>query len=481
MITSSGVVTDKGQIKNFLILGLSRKPKEWNKNVQQTDRYQSPDEDGTPIITGGYQLEPVPQYLAFTVGLDRVLMIETEDTRDIEDYFKARLHNMPNLHERLTIDEYRLAGPDTTTLAEIDEIINHIKEYVNENDAVTIYLDLHGGIRINAEIMNMIFSLLPMEHLNHKAPIHIDPDNIYSVVYSEKNSDSNKIIKAGEPYQLLDLVAGVHEFVEYGRTKSLTAYAEHHEELKPLVKAMDKISDALAMANNDAFEQGLQDLRKQMERQGDKHSAINTSDILFRLINQEYGNIIKPEANLLDKIRWCKDKKFYQLAITMCESQVPWYLAVKKEKQEKGEVFDFSDAIKSEFGQDPNTNGKMDDKDRFLKIFNLFVSRYWKPIEKDGKIFYQMKNKNNVPLYCLVGDKNTKAIVHRFLTLHKNIKATRNKANHLGSFENDRNNITIYRTANALDKAINEYLETVKCLRKAGITFKLERSNRTIS
>ena len=480
MTTSSGLVTNEGQTKNFLILGLSRKLKEWNKNVQQTDRYQSPDENGTPIITGGYQLEPVPQYLASTVGLDRVLMIETEDTRDIEDYFKECLHNMPNLHEGLTIDEYRLAGPDTTTLAEIDEIINHIKEYVNENDAVMIYLDLHGGIRINAEIMNMIFSLLPMEHLNHKAPIHIDPDNIYSVVYSEKNSDNNKIIKAGEPYQLLDLVAGVHEFVEYGRTKSLTAYAEHHEELKPLVKAMDKISDALAMANNDAFEQGLQDLRKQMERQGDKRSAINTSDILFRLINQEYDNIIKPEANLLDKIRWCKDKKFYQLAITMCESQVPWYLAVKKNKPEKGEVFDLSDAITEGFGQDSNAKW-MDDKDRFLKAFNLFVSRYWKPIEKDGKIFYQMTNKNNVQPYCLVGDRNTKAIVHRFLTLHKNIKATRNKANHLGSFENNRNNRTVYGTAAELDKAINEYLEAVKCLRKAGIIFKLERSNRTIS
>lgn len=480
MITNNGSLTDKRQTKNFLILGLSSKPKGWNENDEQKGTYQSPDENGAPIITGGYQLEPVPQYLASTVGLDRVLMIETEDTRNIEDYFKNRLHTMSNLHKEISVDEYRLTGLDTATLADVDEIINHIKEYVSQNDDVTIYLDLHGGIRTNVEIMNTIFSLLPMERFaNDKAPIHIDPDNIYSVVYTPKKPENNRIIRAGEGYQLLDLVAGVHEFVEYGRTKSLTAYAERHESLKPLVKAMDKISDALAMANNDAFEQGLYDLRKQITKLEEAHSVINTSDTLFRLINQEYGDIIRPEASLLDKIRWCKNKKFYQLAITMCESQIPWYLAVKKKgSPEKGEVFDFFDAISNGFGQ-KSSKGWYNQR-AFLNAFSFFVTSY-EEIKKDKKIFYQMENQKDRKNYYLEFDKNASEI-DAFFTLHANIKATRNKANHLDSFfESDRDNITIYRTANALDKAINEYLETVERLRSSGIILMLKKSDNAIS
>ena len=479
MITNNSL-TDKQQTKNFLILGLSSKPKGWDENGEQKDTYQSPDENGAPIITGGYQLEPVPQYLASTVGLDRVLMIETEDTRNIEDYFKNRLHAMSNLHKEITVDEYRLTGLDTATMADVDEIINHIKEYVSQNDDVTIYLDLHGGIRTNVEIMNTIFSLLPMERFaNDKAPIHIDPDNIYSVVYTPNKPENNRIIRAGEGYQLLDLVAGVHEFVEYGKTKSLTAYAERHESLKPLVKAMDKISDALAMANNDAFEQGLHDLRKQITKLEEVHSVINTSDTLFRLINQEYGDIIKPEANLLDKIRWCKNKKFYQLAITMCESQIPWYLAMKKNgNPKKGEFFDFFDAISKRFGNSKTYPMRYNQRS-FLDAFNLFVTSYDK-VKNDKKIFYQMKYKQDGKNYYLECDKNASEI-DAFFTLHANIKATRNKANHLGSFESDRDNITIYRTANALDKAINEYLETVERLRSSGIILTLKSSDKAIS
>lgn len=114
-----------------------------------------------------------------------------------------------------------------------------------------------------------------------------------------------------------------------------------------------------------------------------------------------------------------------------------------------------------------------------MNAFSFFVTSY-EEIKKDKKIFYQMENQKDRKNYYLEFDKNASEI-DAFFTLHANIKATRNKANHLGSFESDRDNITIYRTANALDKAINEYLETVERLRSSGIILMLKRSDNAIS
>lgn len=449
--------------RNLLILGLSMK----TYDLEETT-YQVPDPNEAPIVTGGYQLEPVPQYLAATVGLDRVLMIETEKTRDIEEYFKNRLLALDNMADQLTIDEYRLADPDKATLQDVDKIVHQIQTYVNENEMVTIYLDLHGGPRNNTEIMTTIFSLLPMEQLTNGRSIHIDPANIYSVIYNRHNQADNRIIKAGEGYQLMDLVAGVHEFVEYGRTESLNRYARHHEDIVPMVKAMDAISDALAMANIEAFDQGLKALkqeikRKKKERYNDTDKSENTTDILIRLVDQEYGRIIWSDNKQLDKIRWCKDKKFYQLAITMCESLVPVYL-------KNAGLFDCSKAIGNGFGQ----MWRMKSQDeKFIGAFNFWVTNYQKPIKSHGMVYYRMKWAGKEPadnrFYYLECSEDVNDPVDTFLELHCNIKETRNAANHLLSFDDESvksgRTVTRYSTTQELDDAIEQYLEAVKELR----------------
>lgn len=465
--------------RNLLILGLSMK----TYDLEETS-YQAPNPNEAPIVTGGYQLEPVPQYLAATVGLDRVLMIETEKTRDIEEYFKNRLLALDNLADQLTIDEYRLADPDKATLQDVDQIVRQIQTYVGENESVTIYLDLHGGPRNNTEIMTTIFSLLPMEQLDNGCSIHIDPANIYTVIYNKHNPADNRILKAGEGYQLMDLVAGVHEFVEYGRTESLNRYARHHEDIVPMVKAMDAISDALAMANIEAFDEGLQSLkqeikRKRKDRYRDTDKSENTTDILIRLVDQEYGRIINSKNKQLDKIRWCMEKKFYQLAITMCEAQIPIYL-------KNVGAFDYSKAAQNGYGQD---NRMRTDEERFLGAFNFWINSYEQPTTRDGQTYYPMQwNKGTRAdnrYYYLACDDEIHPLIDSFLEVHMRIKETRNAANHLLSFDDSRMKsgrvITRYATTQQLDQAIKEYLNIVEQIKnqtkERSITLELKISD----
>lgn len=444
--------------ENMLILSLSMGDPD---NLTETT-YLPPRKGEPCIVTNGYALEPVPQYLAATVGLDHVLMIETARTKSVEDYFKKSLHTMTNIHaDGLSIDEYRLTDEDKASLADVDEIVRKIQAYVNDHPRVTIYLDMHGGLRGNTEILMTIFSMLPMEQLANGTTIRIDPTNIYSIAWRGVGSKENKIIQAGEAYQLMDLVAGVHEFVEYGRTESLKNYAQGNESIQPMVKAMDMISDALAMADIELFDKGLSELKSELKackKERYSGNSQSTADIFIRLVDQEYGRIINSRNKQLDKIRWCMNKKFYQLAATMCEAQIPWYLS------ETG-VFDFSNAIRNGFAQKREMH---DDQDKFLGAFNEFVNNY-NTIQKGSEIYYQVYWDKDGNYYYLSCDEEYNETVAEFLTLHLNIKKTRNYMNHLLSFEREPRSgsgrrVEIYRSPGELDAAVERYLELVDAL-----------------
>lgn len=449
--------------KNLLIFQLSTMYK-----ISPTD-YADP--QGETVSTEGYQLEPVLRYLARTVGVHRVLMITTSETDSAEQHLRDKV--LPVMENKAgvvpEVVTHSLGEREIANLQDLNKIVNLIKDYVQENPhEVEIYIDTHGGARSNAEMMTPIFSLLPMEDIVHRQwvdekgeehkdieHIRIKPENVYTVVYNSRNQKKNRIASVGQSYDLMDLVAGVHEFVEYGRTESLDRYARKRRDnqaLRDLVKAMKSIADALAIGDVSAFEDDVQVLQTRLDAyQGTDGTS---SQILANLVHQEYDAILHPDADVITQIQWCRDKKFYQLAMVICESKALEYLESKKRMN--------LDAIR---GDEPKEFKRE-------KRVNAFVNN-WQSQDVDNLRFYYMEfadsavfkiNKDHNDsdkryfLYCKDPASEDNRYLRDFLQKHRKIKATRNGASHADEFKGDK----MYRTANALNNAFGTYLEDIK-------------------
>lgn len=446
--------------KNMLILQLS------TGVFGGKTKYLTP-EGGEPLETNGYQLEPVPRYLAKKIGIDQVLMITTNETEPIEADFRKTLLEMENRHTLTPDDikEYPL-DKDVSTIQDVEAIIKIIQEYVNKNPhSVELYLDIHGGPRVNAEMMTSIFSLLPRENIDHGQDGHsdiehirIDSNNIYSVAFDRNDKgeipQKNKIFHAGENYELLNFVSGVHEFVEYGRAESLKKYADTHPALMDVSNKMGAIADALAMGDISAFETGVNDLNNCLENNANQSEE--TIGLLYRLIRQEYKGILN-DADVRDQIMWSVDKQFYQLAMTMCESKMIPFLegrlgtAGGQTENNAMHVLDWHEI----HGTDPD---KIDTRiNSYINNFDTRIigeiSFYYLRAPKPG-LFGDDANKVYF-VFCRNGYDNE--AVNIFLNNHRKIKATRNKANHAGDFKEEK----VYKNVNELREAITAYIKNI--------------------
>lgn len=441
--------------KNLLILALSTLPVVQNSNesVMRKTTFQCP--DGITKVDGSYQLEPIPKFLMQEYGLDRILLIGTKETTEtrkkiilIDDndknvlpeemsaseYFQSEISHAQNKSDTFDFDEYVLQNGDIAAIQDIENVIQHIQKYVenSKNQPVRIFLDIHGGPRSNAQMMTTLFSLLPMENSRGRQKTIIHADDIYSVIY---NSEVNRIVHAGESFHLLDLVAGVHEFVEYGRTESLMRYKDDEKNLTEsdgtMINTMDAISDALSIGDITRFDDAITRLREienkkasnkiKIQQNGDEQIETESSGILERLVLQEYAPLISKNPDLLQTIRWCIDKKYYQLALTMCESKIPSYLC------DRG-VLSVESILKS-----ISFHTSAGDQNPRTSAFNAFLTRCETHTDTSGGYFVNKLSNRKVTTCFYIKTRNLAdyEMIKRFLTLHATIKNMRNFTNHL--------------------------------------------------
>lgn len=484
--------------KNLLIIPLSTFDS--RKGLSPTT-YLTP--EGDEITTSGYQLEPIPKYLRLHDQLDAILAINTESTilkpiNPVEKkdekgettgeyvnespyiYFGKRIEEFNSLgtkeskielleaknKETGVFEPVVLTDSDTASDEDINKIIDIIQDYAAKNEYnVRILYDNHGGPRVNSEIMNVLFSLLSCEILassdngndidegksntNHRI-IKISPDDIYSCSFNDK---SRKIIKAGGAYKLLDLVSGVHEFIEYGKAESLQRYSESNPEIKPISNAMKTISDGLSMGRIETFNQGLDDLKR-------AKSEYKPNDILSRLIDQEYAVILN--GDLVDYIRWNTKKQFYQFAMTLCESKMIGFLG-DKNIIDLGEIKEVSENSKSKNKEAIKNNylvrfKKFTDKELDIKEnYRFFCLKPSKGSELDYRKCYFLWSKE---------DEYNNAL-EIFLEEHRAIKNTRNHTNHASDNTDDSyEGVELYEDVISVRDALYRYLEAVDNLVK---------------
>ena len=141
---------------------------------------------------------------------------------------------------------------------------------------------------------------------------------------------SPKIVPYTNEYRLFDLINGVSEFVNFGRSDTLAAcFSSKDETTKQLIRAMNNISDAISLGKTASLLDLLSTLNSAIDKfQNEDYddAALNILKDLLDIIRSKMFLKEGREPDTLSVIHWCLENKFLQQAITIYNEHLPKYL-----------------------------------------------------------------------------------------------------------------------------------------------------------
>lgn len=425
--------------------------------------------------TGIYQLDPVPKLLADQLAekgeyLDKVILLATDATRTEEKEVEITYLNGKKAYYRGTelayfqsqIESYM--NPDSKpeekfVVVPIDEKniergISDTIEKVREIKNIRLYLDTHGGFREIFLVAEAVISLLKIDK--------IEVQGIYGIEYGQRN----RITDGSGGFHIFDFVAGMNEFINYGRINSLEAFLKKNQDSDPdkaeqqekLISCIKKISEGIQLCGVTVFEKGLDELTEyynEIDMENfDKHSYLF---IFEQNIKNDYGKLLSSDRTVIDEINWCRKKGFYQQVLTLIEGRVPEHLErvelceyQLRKGMDETEVFNQCVPWRY-FGKKKSPQERMEE-----------MEQNWYPrLYKDGNY---VKDKNGKYVEDTSADiwmrfriaEEKRADLEEFLRLHTRLKDIRNQLNHaLKTFKKD---------LPYIDKKITDYLELLEKL-----------------
>lgn len=272
-----------------------------------------------------YQLEPILNlYRHLNKGVDAVIYLYTQRTMDKRTVIingQKRTVSEKEYFEELVKAKFG----DTTELKPIEvsqetetvkDVINGIRELnhseSNQNDKLSLTIDIHGGFRDTQMIIQSIITLLRFES--------IIPKEIYTVTFDDSNR-VGYIKPADETYDINNYVSAMSEFLTYGRSQSLERYYSNHPD-KELVRIIKSISDSIQLCHIKGFDDAIKDMKNYVDTYKESGSY---NDIFIKSIEASYGELMskKGRTKVINKVKWCVDHDFVQQALTIIESQMP--------------------------------------------------------------------------------------------------------------------------------------------------------------
>ena len=320
-------------------------------------------------------------------------------------------------------------GMDTA----ISSIVHALRALSKEFN-VELYIDEHGGARDNQWIVSAIVTLLDGEVSESGKQIIVK-----KMLTTGIRDNNNNYPISDSSYNIVQFVSGIKEFLVSGRIDNLKEFFKGSQENQdnPLIEILEYISYGILLCDLDIFEEGLNRLKKYKA----DDSSQNEDNVYLKLfsdtIYNEYGTVIDANeedgSRIINELRWCNKRKYYQQALTIIESKIP--LALNK----KGYYICDSELIRELYGND-----KPESEDPVLTAFNReIMSDYRKEdysltavlkimkepdFECKGKT-YTTKN----GIICSVNYPDTednKREIHNFLAIHRALKERRNDSNH---------------------------------------------------
>jgi hypothetical protein len=228
------------------------------------------------------------------------------------------------------------------------------------------------------------------------------------------------------------------------------------EQQEKLISCIKKISEGIQLCNIPAYEDGLNKLTeyyqdREPRKDLDGHSYLF---IFEENIKNDYGVLLSSERTLIDEIKWCRKKGFYQQVLTLIESRIPQYLKsiglceYHLGEKDKDVTNVFNQCVPWRYyGKGPRANERIDT-----------MEREWHPcqrVQSEGKSFYLENTTTDTKMKFNISE-DKKALLDEFLMLHVDLKNIRNQSNH-----------ALAKNKNALsyvDEKITRYLEKLEKL-----------------
>ena len=210
---------------------------------------------------------------------------------------------------------------DIQTISLKDNPLQELMKALNstsKDNRINLFIDLQGGAR------TFMFTLFATTTLLRDKNVSIQ--DMFAVRWARENT-INPIEILNSEYAIIDLVAGIRSFSQYGKVDELQRFMKNREidsdstEAK-LLETMDTIHGYMQLNNPEGVSTELRKMTEQDLLNPDKYS-----DQQFNLIvddlRETYDPFISDQTNLLGQIEWFNDKAMASTALTFIEDKIP--------------------------------------------------------------------------------------------------------------------------------------------------------------
>ncbi len=222
------------------------------------------------------------------------------------------------------------------------DVYDYLTECLNKCEQLNIYIESNGGVRY---VLTMLLSVAKSLERMYPGKVHIR--EVLSMVVGKPpiSIKDTKMI-----YDTAQISGIVDEYIHYGRVEGLKEYLAPMEKeldagekarLNELVGELQKIAEDIqlcrtSMMLSDFYSEG--GIRKKIkgylkEHKSSEVAAVCIFSFVLKSILNQYADIYAGELDAEDTItylpqmiKWCKDKSFYQQALTLCSEKIPEYL-----------------------------------------------------------------------------------------------------------------------------------------------------------
>lgn len=298
---------------------------------------------------------------------------------------------------------------------EIDNIIEITNAIKGKGDLkVNLYIDIQGGFRTSQYVRNAVIGMLNEDAGTLNGVVI---KNMIASEFDQRNWFS-RIVDEKQRYMISDFVSAMSAFINFGKAGLLKKYydsleSENHRVLIGNVLSVlkqnirDDFGEMLKIGECEKLESYSDSKLMDTIQNIDSSIATCNMDTLVANIKKvknllTEGEVVSTDIRgksfLLELIKWCYRKEFYQQALTLIESNMPDEFVQKgviyycKGEDEKTKIFNQWVEYYS--------NHKRDYK--FDKLNHYFIKYYIVPIIENCPYINKIKDYNQGPLYKII-------------------------------------------------------------------------------
>lgn len=221
--------------------------------------------------------------------------------------------------------DYADSDPQKSMIKVVEATID-LKNRLTDGEKIKLYLDLSGGLRISNMILMIVSRLLE----------YFPEIEVQEVICSElpnNNREKGIISSHTDTYELLDMVAGINEFANYGSTGTLKKYVARNgsTSVETLVAAMTDFSEKIQLCRYGEFKESILRLNEAIckfkKLEGELGLTHNMFKVFLEPLEDKYQPLFDNNMDTIDYdlklIRWCLSNNYLQQAITLVTERCP--------------------------------------------------------------------------------------------------------------------------------------------------------------